>query len=145
MRFTLLVAGSVAIRCLGVRRGGGALDNDEPNGFLLREGAFDVDDADGEEACFGDEGTMGAFIDVEGAVRGEAVEDPEGAVADGVRVREEARVRRWFGEAVEIKGGDGAGEVDDVCGCCWKGWRFGWLLICALDVSDDVRDVAGIE
>lgn len=123
----------------------GTFDDDEPDGFLLREGAFDVDDTDGEEAGFGDEGAVGAFVDVDCAVRGEAVEEPEGAVADGVRVREEARVERWSGEAVEVEGGDGAGEVDAVCGCWREGWGFGLLLFCALDVSDDVRNVAGVE
>lgn len=123
----------------------GTFDDDEPDGFLLREGAFDVDDTDGEEAGFGDEGAVGAFVDVECAMRGEAVEEPEGAVADGVRIGEEAGVGRRFREAVEVEGGNGAGEVDAVCGCWWKGWRFGLVLFCALDVPDDVRNVAGVE
>ena len=59
------------------------LDHDESHGFLLRELAFNVHDAGGEEAGFGSQGAVGAFVDVEGAVGGEAVEEPEGAIADG--------------------------------------------------------------
>ena len=64
---------------------------------------------------------MGAFIDVDGPMRGKAMEEPEGAVADGVQVWEEAGVEWWFGEIVEIEGGDGTGEVDAVCGRWWEG------------------------
>ncbi len=66
------------------------LCDDKSYGFLLGEGAFDVEDADGEETGFGGEGFEGAFVDEDRAVRGEAVEEPEGAVADWVRVGEEA-------------------------------------------------------
>ena len=54
--------------------------------------AFDVDDTDWEEAGFVGEGAVGAFVDVDGAVGGEAVEKPEGAVADWVWVWEKPGV-----------------------------------------------------
>ena len=51
---------------------------------MLAEGAFDVDDADGEEVGFVGEGGVGAGVDVDCSVRGEAVEEPEVAVADWI-------------------------------------------------------------
>lgn len=69
---------------------------------MLREVALDVDDAGGEEACFGSEGAVGTLVDVEGAVCREAVQEPEGAVADRQGVWEEAGVERWGWEAVDV-------------------------------------------
>ena len=88
-----------------VRVGGGkALDDDDADGFLLGEVAFYVDDADGEEAGFIRERFPRAVVDVDGSVGGEAVEDPEVAVADGVGDWEEAGVEGDLG-GVELGGG----------------------------------------
>ena len=59
---------------------------------MSREMAFYIDDAGGKESGFGSEGAVGAGIDIESAAGGNAVEKPEGAVADGKGVREEAGV-----------------------------------------------------
>ena len=75
---------------------------------MLGELPFHVDYASGEEAGFGDEGAVSTVVYVEGAVGGEAVEEPEGAVADGEWVREEAGVERWGGESVDVEGRYGA-------------------------------------
>lgn len=74
---------------------------------MLREVALDVDDAGGEEAGFGGEGAVSALIDVEGAVGGEAVQEPEGAVADRQGVWEEAGMERWDWEGVDVQRGHG--------------------------------------
>ena len=71
---------------------------------MLGEAALHVDDAGGEEAGFGGEGAVGALVDVDGAVGGEAVEEPEGAVADGEGVREEAGVEGWDRQGVDVEG-----------------------------------------
>lgn len=88
-------------------RGCVSFHHDEPDGLLLREVALDVDDAGGEEAGFGGEGAVGALVDVEGAVGGEAVQEPEGAVADRQGVWEEAGVERWDWEGVDVQRGHG--------------------------------------
>ena len=44
---------------------------------------------------------MGAGVYVEGSVGGETVEEPEGAVADGKGVWEEAGVEGWGGESID--------------------------------------------
>lgn len=67
--------------------------------------ALDVHDAGGEEAGFGGEGAVGAVVYVEGAVGGEAVQEPEGAVADGEGVGDEAGVERWGGKGVDVERG----------------------------------------
>ena len=72
---------------------------------MLCELALDVHDAGGEEAGFGSERTVGAVVYVEGAVGGEAVQEPEGAVADGERVGDEARVQRWDVASVDAERG----------------------------------------
>lgn len=69
-----------------------ALDDDEADGFLLGEVAVYVDNTDGEEAGFVAERCPGAVVDVDGAMWSEAVEDPEVAIADGVRDGKEAGV-----------------------------------------------------
>lgn len=71
--------------------------------------AFYVDDAGGQEACFVGEGFPCAVVDVDGSVGGEAVEDPEVAVADGVGDGEEAGVE-GDGGGVELGGGGSCGE-----------------------------------
>ena len=43
---------------------------------------------------------MGTSVYVEGSMGGETVEEPEGAVADGKRVWEEASVEGWGGESI---------------------------------------------
>ena len=45
-----------------------ALNDNEADSFLLGKGAFDVDDADGEEARFSQEGAVGALVDINCAV-----------------------------------------------------------------------------
>ena len=45
---------------------------------------------------------MGALVYVEGAVGGEAVEEPEGAVADREWIGEEAGVERWGLKSVDV-------------------------------------------
>ena len=80
-------AGGVGV---GVGMGRQAFNDHDADGFLLSEVALYVNDADGEEAGFVREGFPGAVVDVDGSVRGEAVQDPEVAVADGVRDWEEA-------------------------------------------------------
>ena len=82
------------------------IEDAETHAFLLAEIAFDVYDADGEEVSFVGEGGVGAGVDVDCAVRGEAVEEPEVAVADGVGGGEEAGVQR--GETGFFEGCGGA-------------------------------------
>ena len=67
----------------------------ETNALLLPEVAFDGDDADGEQVRFVAEGGVGAGVDVDCAVRGEAVEEPKVAVADGGGGGQEAGVEGW--------------------------------------------------
>ena len=50
---------------------------------------------------------MSALVYVEGAAGGEAMKKPEGAVADGVGVGEEASMKRWDWKSVDV------------------GWRYG--------------------
>ena len=45
---------------------------------------------------------MGALVYVESAVGSEAVEEPEGAVADREGIREEAGVERWGLKSVDV-------------------------------------------
>lgn len=73
-----------------MRMRGKAFNDYDADGFLLGEVAVYVDDANGEEASFVGKGFPGAVVDVDGSVRGEAVQDPEVAVANGVRDWEEA-------------------------------------------------------
>lgn len=44
---------------------------------------------------------MGTDVYVEGSMSGETVEEPEGAVANGKRVWEEAGVEGWGGEGID--------------------------------------------
>ena len=74
---------------------GEALDDENADGFLLGEIPVYVDDADREETRFVAQGGPGALIDVDGSMRGEAVQDPEVAVADGVRNGEEPGMERY--------------------------------------------------
>lgn len=89
-----------------------AFDDDKSDGFLLGEVAFHVYNADREEACFVDQSAVRAFVDVNRAVRGEAMEEPEGTVANRVRIRQKAGVGWWFWQAVQIQGRDGAREMN---------------------------------
>lgn len=73
---------------------------------MLAEISFHVDDADGEEVGFVAEGGVGAGVDVDCSVGGEAVEEPEVAVADWIGGGEEACVER--GEVGFFEGGGGA-------------------------------------
>lgn len=50
-----------------------SLYNEDAYAFLLCEGSLNVDDADREEAGFGGERPVRAFVDVERAVRSQAV------------------------------------------------------------------------
>ncbi len=86
-------------------RGRVPFHNDEPYGFLLGELPLHVDDACGEETGFGSEGAVSAMVYVESAVGGEAVEEPEGTVADGEGVGEEAGVKRGVGKSVDVERG----------------------------------------
>ena len=61
-------------------------DDDQSDGFLLHKMALDVDDAGGQETGFGDESAMSAFVDEDGAVSGDAMQEPERAVTDGFRI-----------------------------------------------------------
>ena len=79
----------------------------ETNALLLPEVSFDGDDADGEEVRFVAEGGVGASVDVDCAVRGEAVKEPEVAVADGRGGGEEAGVQR--GKSRFFEGGGSVG------------------------------------
>ena len=63
---------------------------------------LDIHDASGEETGFGGKGAVGALVYVEGAVGGEAVEEPEGAVADREWIGEEAGVERWGLKSVDV-------------------------------------------
>jgi hypothetical protein len=76
-----------------VRGGAGeTLDDDYADGFLLGEVAVYVYDADREQPCFIAECGPGTLIDVYRSVWSEAVQDPEVAVADGVRYWQETRM-----------------------------------------------------
>ena len=50
---------------------------------------------------------MRTGVYVEGSAGGETVEKPEGAVADGGGVGEEAGVEGWGGESIDGEGRDG--------------------------------------
>ncbi|KAF7513430.1 hypothetical protein GJ744_008724 [Endocarpon pusillum] len=104
----------------------------EPDRVLLREGAFEAEDAGGEEAGAVGERRQRARVDVQGPVRDEGVEQPEVARADWIFRRQEARVERvgWGGV-----GGDGGCAVEVLGrGGEARRQRFG--------VSDDLGDVA---
>ena len=47
---------------------------------------------------------MGTGVYVEGSMGGETVEEPEGAVANGKRVWEEAGVEGWGGGSIDGEG-----------------------------------------
>ena len=66
----------------GWRRGRG--NNDDADGFLLRKMAFYMHNTGGEKAGFGDEGLVGSFVYIDGAMRSEAVKKPERAVTDWI-------------------------------------------------------------
>lgn len=110
-----------AVPQLGVGGGGrsaggggrlGPLDDDDAHGLLLPERAVHVDDADGQQAGLLEQRGVRAAVDVQRAVRGEAVEQPEAAVADGLRGGGEAGVQRrgwWRGGLLGAGGGAGGG------------------------------------
>ena len=50
---------------------------------------------------------MGTGVYVEGSMGGETVEEPEGAVANGKRVWEEAGVEGWGGDSIDGEGRHG--------------------------------------
>lgn len=68
------------------------LDDEQPDAFVAGKGTLHVDHADGEETCLVEEGFVAARVDVYVAVGLETVENPEGAVPDGMWRGEEARV-----------------------------------------------------
>ena len=84
---------------------------------------------------------MGTGVYVEGSVGGETVEEPEGAVANGERVGEEAGVEGWGGESIDVEGRDGVRERGFLAWGCREGGGFGSLLL-GLDVVDYVDYVA---
>lgn len=82
-----------------------SVHNDQPHGFLLCELSLDIHNTGRKETGFGGEGAVGALVDVEGAVGGQAVEKPEGSVADGEGVGKEAGVERWGQKNVDVERG----------------------------------------
>lgn len=132
-----------------------AVHDDEADGLLLRKVALDVEDARGEEARFAEEGAVGSRVDVERAVGLEAVDEPEVAVADGVRGGEEAGVQRGLLDGlVYVEGGRRLrervfGVVVVGVFAVWggvevRGGRGGGVLLLGLDVADDLDDVARV-
>ena len=89
---------------------------------------------------------MGALVYVEGTMGGETVQEPEGTVADGKGVGEEACVERWGWESVDVEGRYRTRQGGVFCRGGWirRGFRgdLGGLL--GLDVVDDVDDVSGV-
>lgn len=128
--FFWFVAVEVEVAVQGVR--GGTLGDGDSDGFLLAEVAFDSEDAGREKTGVVEEGLVGAMVDVDGSVRGEAVEEPEDTGLHGRCRGEEAgvegRVLRGF--LAGITGFVGA-CVFDVIG------------LAVFQVLDDLRDVAG--
>lgn len=72
----------------------------------MRETSFHGHDASGEEAGLRDQSSVGPFIDVDGTVSSEAVEKPEGTIANRMKVGKEARMERGFGETFEVERGE---------------------------------------
>ena len=86
---------------------------------------------------------MGAGVDIEGSVGGEAVEEPEGTVADGKGVGKKPGVEGRGSQRVDVEGGNRIGEGGLLAWCCWERWVFAVLgLLFSLDVVDDVDDIA---
>lgn len=69
------------------------LDDQEPDALVSRKPAFDVDNAHGQQTGLVEQGFVATRVDVDVAVGLEAMEDPEGPVANGVRGGQEAGVK----------------------------------------------------
>ena len=87
---------------VGTGRRAALINNAQTHGFLLSKETLDVDHADGQKAGFAEQSLVSALVDVQSAVRAQAVQDPEVAVADGRGRGEEARVQ---GDLAAVVGG----------------------------------------
>lgn len=94
----------LALPHLAVRPGTSStlINHAQAYSFLLGKKPFDVHHADGQKPGFAEQRLVGALVDVQRAVRAEAVQDPEVAVADGRGGGEEARME---GDLAAVDGG----------------------------------------